>query len=381
MQYITEDEIIERLDHSFQELLNANKKRLRQYFIIPIGKYGKSGTLLIYYLKKTNTFKKYETKIHFIENYTQLKYKRRSKTIPKFSIFIYLDDFLGSGNQFLKFYSNFIYPQVRHEVNVESECVLSIFFTKRSSDFILHKFSNIQLYGEIAIKAFDTEGSIFGYRKKMLPIRELAFEYGQYLFVTGKGKKRKSHPLGYKNSQSLIVFPYNVPNNTLPIIWSTKKKWYPLYRRSPKLRIDNAKRIRKEIAHTFSQYIILQADPQQIIDRKIAEGFRDLGWKQIAYLTKTDFFTLAILRLKRQKRPIPIICQLLSISQKDYSSYIKIGQERGLFDGKENISDKGLEIYFEYLKSTKELQRKLGSKKILKTRNKLYLPTQFNGRS
>jgi len=44
--------------------------------------------------------------------------------------------------------------------------------------------------------------------------------------------------LGYDDSQSLIVFPHNTPNNTLPIIWAGNKNekeigvpWNPIWER------------------------------------------------------------------------------------------------------------------------------------------------------
>jgi AAA+ ATPase superfamily predicted ATPase len=46
-------------------------------------------------------------------------------------------------------------------------------------------------------------------------------------------KLQKMQPLGYGNSQLLVVFKDNCPNNTLPIIWdsSNNPKWIPLFKR------------------------------------------------------------------------------------------------------------------------------------------------------
>jgi hypothetical protein len=37
------------------------------------------------------------------------------------------------------------------------------------------------------------------------------------------------HPLGFKDTQQLIVFSHKVPNNTLPILWKTASGWTPLF--------------------------------------------------------------------------------------------------------------------------------------------------------
>jgi hypothetical protein len=42
----------------------------------------------------------------------------------------------------------------------------------------------------------------------------------------------KDNPLGYGNSQAAIVFEENCPNNSLPILWSDRGNWRPLFPRS-----------------------------------------------------------------------------------------------------------------------------------------------------
>jgi hypothetical protein len=41
----------------------------------------------------------------------------------------------------------------------------------------------------------------------------------------------KRHPLGYGDCQSLVIFEYNCPNNTLPILWKQTDDWAALFPR------------------------------------------------------------------------------------------------------------------------------------------------------
>jgi hypothetical protein len=38
-------------------------------------------------------------------------------------------------------------------------------------------------------------------------------------------------PLGFSNSQAMVVFSHNCPNNSLPILWERSANWIPLFRR------------------------------------------------------------------------------------------------------------------------------------------------------
>lgn len=84
-----------------------------------------------------------------------------------------------------------------------------------------------------ALKTFDNED-------ERVQAENIAREIGIQLFED-KGwsdKLKNERSLGYGNSQKLIVFYYNTPTSTLPILWKegiyNRKKWLPLFPRREK---------------------------------------------------------------------------------------------------------------------------------------------------
>jgi len=75
-------------------------------------------------------------------------------------------------------------------------------------------------------KAFSPESRYFDSDLERTEALSLARKYG--------AKLQNRHPLGYYESQLLVVFKDNCPNNTLPIFWASSNKpvWKPLFKRS-----------------------------------------------------------------------------------------------------------------------------------------------------
>ena len=54
----------------------------------------------------------------------------------------------------------------------------------------------------------------------------------------GKTMLGEKHALGFEDSQLLLGFHHNIPDNTLPIMWfdgPDRVPWKPIFRRYPKL--------------------------------------------------------------------------------------------------------------------------------------------------
>ena len=74
-------------------------------------------------------------------------------------------------------------------------------------------------------QCFSPVSEVFGSSDERERAKRIVLEYGKLL--------QKKHPLGYEDSQLLVAFHDNCPNNTLPILWCESKKirWIPLFKR------------------------------------------------------------------------------------------------------------------------------------------------------
>ena len=72
-------------------------------------------------------------------------------------------------------------------------------------------------------KVFSETSTIFGDSDDLIRAKNVARQKGEILDVR--------RPLGYGNMEAAVVFFQNCPNNTLPIFWSRKNGWMPLFAR------------------------------------------------------------------------------------------------------------------------------------------------------
>ncbi|UUC48220.1 ATP-binding protein [Pseudomonas citronellolis] len=72
-------------------------------------------------------------------------------------------------------------------------------------------------------KAFSTSACYFSSMGELMFAKATARKYGAIL--------QNRHPLGYGDSELLVVFKDNCPNNTLPIFWASSQNWTPLFKR------------------------------------------------------------------------------------------------------------------------------------------------------
>ncbi len=145
---------------------------------------------------------------------------------------VFVDDFVGTGKSVREYLAKFV-----------SECwdVISarkpkVFFVAAcgfatGEKIIVDYIEQINIEARVHLcEVFDESYICFGDKsrvfmdpKERTKALEIAEKQGLILC--------KPAPLGYENSQALIVFSHNCPNNTLPILWEKSRTWVPLFRR------------------------------------------------------------------------------------------------------------------------------------------------------
>ncbi|MBO9571408.1 MAG: hypothetical protein J7497_04265, partial [Chitinophagaceae bacterium] len=241
-EYYNTKDIIKEFDAHLEEIIEKLPRQSTLY-AIPVGKPGKSGLAMIYYLRKTIAFNKNKVKI--LEDLA---------SITAQDSIVLVDDFSGSGNTVLDFRNN-IRDHLPDNVQVS---VITVAYLSKAK--ILLEKNGLKIFGNLRMPAFSKRGSVFGYHPKMQAIREFCFKYGNLIYPDGdyNSGKVSINPLGYENSQALIGFEHATPNNTLPIIWADRKRsdtnvaWYPIFPRRSQAYIQDAINFKKTSAYWSS---------------------------------------------------------------------------------------------------------------------------------
>ena len=366
------DEILKNkpdLDKIARQVLK-NKRKLRKegkndVYIHPIGELGKSGSTMLYYVSHTPYFK--HTKFKILKNIDDLNVKNSNNYLH----LILLDDFSGSGDTIVKYMNEYIKPQLlKNEVKHIKIYFLCIALMKKAKEAIKEQLSefSFDFIGTEKVAAFSNWGSPFGYRPKMLKVREFCYKYGSNLYTKveyDKGVKTETtYPLGYRNSQSLIVFEHSVPNNTIPIIWSVQNSWKPLYPRVVQARIEEVKEFKDQTKIWLSLA-------------------KDLGYENIFGFDKdiykgANLKLLCYIRLLKKNMTRPIITQKLNLTSFELDEVINIGLEKGVFQNENRLTKFGEQLYFNILK---KLEFKKSQKVINQSVDMIYVPKIFRGKT
>ncbi|MBL7868477.1 MAG: hypothetical protein JNM71_10700 [Flavobacterium lindanitolerans] len=358
-EYYTTKDVIKEFD-AYLNLIYNDITKTNKVYAIPVGQVGKSGLAMIYYLKKTNSFVKNKLKILGDDDFSKIEDNDN---------IILVDDFSGSGETISLFY-NSIKDKLPKNHNV---FVLTVAFLTKAK---IHLESiGIQIYGNLRHPAFSSRGSVFGYSPKMKAIREFCFRYGNLIYSEEdyKNKKTRLHPLGFANSQALIGFEHAIPNNTLSIIWSDKKRldkdeiWQPVFPRRTQTYIKEASEFKKTSTYWISLLYKLGLEQNFNFDAN--------------KYSKYNLKTLSVLLLKRKRNNPIYICQFLGINLDEYNLIIDEGIKSNIFDEQGELTNNAIRVIDEVRKKIKFEKEKYIKPELIIEEDMVYLPKVFQGSS
>lgn len=147
---------------------------------------------------------------------------------------ILIDDFIGSGDTIIKNFQNYFSDSLielikSRNINIVIGVIAGYLPSKEKIESKLSSFDltlSIQIADILSEddKCFSLRSAIFETPIETKRAQELCRYLGE--------KLEPKTPLGYSDSQALIAFPMNCPNNTLPIFWKKTSGWHPLFERN-----------------------------------------------------------------------------------------------------------------------------------------------------
>lgn len=201
-----------------------------------IGNPSESGTHLLYFFRQENGL----GKDNFIHSHEILSFDRSDKNNLKIKMkkpdikrYVFLDDVCGSGTQAIEYSKELISDMKSVDSSIQVY-YFTLFSTVKGMQNIRDNslFDKVDCIFELdeSFKCFSDDSRQFR-NESELPIsklfaKELCENYGMKLL---NGNKRDC--LGYKDSQLLLGFAHNTPDNTLPIVWVDNMEWEPLFKR------------------------------------------------------------------------------------------------------------------------------------------------------
>ena len=214
-KYYGQRQIDKRLKVLHGKFLRTIAHRPRDVWFFGVGGPSKSGQMLLYRYRAVNGLSE--------------DYFKPLSMLPAFAAkgiraLAFVDDFMGTGNQLIEFWHEEL--SNRHGIE-RAELYCLVLFAFESAVESVRAQSPfdvvcVELLDE-RDRVFSRECTIFSTEEERIRAEEICRQHGEVLWP--------ECPLGYDDSQALIAFDYQTPNNSLPILWSNAKNWIPIFER------------------------------------------------------------------------------------------------------------------------------------------------------
>lgn len=237
------------LDDSF--IAKEYEDRIKKTRFIGIGNPSESGTHLLYFFRQENKIPK-DLFINSIEIFDLEDGKSIKLRDDSITHYVFIDDFCATGSQAIK-YSQNITTKIK-SLNSNIKCsYLMLFATSEGISNIRLSHANFDTVSSLvdlddSFKCFSHISRYFIKAPSLIDKSKaltMCEKYGRKLM----GHLFHNHPephhselvnackLGFLDSQLLIGFNHNTPDNTLPVIWydEDESMWRPIFKRYNKI--------------------------------------------------------------------------------------------------------------------------------------------------
>lgn len=360
--FLRDDDVKGRL---YEQVMKLPKDRTKH--IVPLGKPGKSGAAISYWihgLMKRNDLQ--SMNFHSsVEAFISYRNSVAWETLN--DVVVYVDDFIGSGGSVVEALSldkKRVRPEVLSDAYSGRLYVVAAIVMDNGYSKITKDISGAVILGDSHCKGFDPHKKIFGSYFKTKAVRKMCYKYGEQLY--------KGCPLGYKNTQSLVLMQHSSPNNTVPVLWSDNQYqgrfWIPLVPRNNLLKIKRAYTDRTSVNRWLSCLNKIFVGRSESVDFGLL-------------FTKSNFNLVFILICLIRRKSEAFIYNAMGISFVEMERLWQEGMDKGIWDSKHNPTSLALNEYKDAMKRYKIL-RDEGRQEfslILDEKDNIYIPETFRG--
>ena len=360
--FLRDDDVKGRLYDQIVKLPRDRKKH-----IVPLGKPGKSGAAISYWihgLMKRNDLQ--SMNFHSsVEAFISYRNSVKWETLK--DIVVYVDDFIGSGGSVVKALSlvkNIVRPEVLTDASSGRLYVVAAIVMDNGYSKITKDISGALILGDSHCKGFDPHKKVFGSYFKTKAVREMCYKYGEQLY--------KGCPLGYENTQSLVLMQHSSPNNTVPVLWSDNqyqgRNWNPLVPRNNLLKIKRAYTDRNSVYRWLSCLKKIFVGGSEYVDFSLL-------------FTKSNFNLVFILICLIRRKSEAFIYNAMGISYVEMERLWEEGMDLGIWDNNNSPTPLALNEYKDAMKRYKIL-RDEGRHEFnrgLDEKDNIYIPETFRG--
>lgn len=360
--FLRDDDVKGRLYEQILKLPNDTRKH-----IVPLGKPGKSGAAVSYWIHGLMKRKELR-KMRFHSSIEEfISYRNSVEWETQKDVVVYVDDFIGSGGSVvtaLSFEEKNVRPEVLSDACSGRLYVVAAIVMDNGYSKITKDISGAVILGDSHCKGFDPHKKVFGSYFKTKAVREMCYKYGEQLY--------KGCPLGYENTQSLVLMQHSSPNNTIPVLWSDNqyqgRNWNPLVPRNNLLKIEWAYTDRNSVYRWLSCLKKIFVNGSECVDYGLL-------------FTKSNFNLVFILICLIRRKSEAFIYNAMGISFVEMERLWQAGMDKGIWDSKHKPTSLALNEYKDAIKRYKIL-RNDGRQEfslILDEKDNIYIPETFRG--